>query len=286
MIDFHSNILYLLATWHSDHASNSEINSRILVRNPLNSQLTEILRELTKSDEFRIGDKFRSERQISERFDVSRFTSNKALSNLVAEGVLSFHKGIGTFVKDTKKDSHITGVSGSFINKTLAAGKGPSTRLLSFTRIESKTMPAHVAARFAVSPGEEIVVVARLRLADDVPMILERHFFRAQVLSGLEPEDVRVSIPDFLTKKHRQKFFTLEETIRTLVIRGQDASLLGVAPGEPGFLMLSLARNRNDGLLYFAEVIYRGDAYEFHNRLGPMQRTHSLDNESAEFGAD
>ena len=261
------------------------MTSRKLVRNPLYVQLKEILKELTKSDEFRVGDKFLTERQISERFDVSRVTANKALSNLVAEGVLSFRKGIGTFVEDMTKDSHFQGVSTSFTNKTLAAGKRPSTRLLGFTRTKTENIPDHVAARFPVSPGEEIVIVERLRLADDIPMILERHFFRVQILPGLAPEDVRVSVYDMLTKKYHQKFSTLEETIRATVIKGQNASLLGVAHGAPGFLMFFMARNRDEDPLYFAEVIYRGDAYEFHNRLGPIQKTHAPDDEPAEFNA-
>lgn len=121
------------------------------------------------------------------------------------------------------------------------------------------------------------------RLADDVPMILERHFFRLQILPGLSPEDVRVSVYDMLTKKYQQKFSTLEETIRTIVVGGQNATLLGVAQGTPGFLMFFMARGGNDEPLYFAEVIYRGDAYEFHNRLGPIQKSHTLKEGPEEF---
>jgi GntR family transcriptional regulator len=261
------------------------MTSRKLIRNPLYVQLKQILKELTKSDEFRVGDKFLTERQISERFDVSRVTANKALSNLVAEGVLSFRKGIGTFVEDTTEDSHFPGVATSFTNKTLAAGKRPSTRLLGFTQISSESLPTHAAARFPVSPGEKIAVVERLRLADDVPMILERHFFRLHILPGLAADDVRVSVYDMLTKKYHQKFSTLEETIRTVVVEGQNAGLLGVVQGTPGFLMFFMARNEDEEPLYFAEVIYRGDAYEFHNRLGPIQKTHTLNEGPAEFSA-
>jgi GntR family transcriptional regulator len=261
------------------------MTSRKLVRNPLYVQLKQILKELTKSDEFRVGDKFLTERQISERFDVSRVTANKALSNLVAEGVLSFRKGIGTFLEDTSKDSNFPGVSTSFTNKTLAAGKKPSTRMLGFARTRTENLPAHVISRFPASPGEEIVRVERLRLADDVPMILERHFFRSAVVPGLAPEDVRVSVYDMLTKKYHQRFSTLEETIRTVVLGGQNAHLLGVAHGTPGFLMFFMTRNLDNEPLYFAEVIYRGDAYEFHNRLGPIQKTHTLEEGPAEFSA-
>jgi GntR family transcriptional regulator len=259
------------------------MTARKLVRNPLYVQLQQILRELTTSDEFRVGDKFLTERQISERFDVSRVTANKALSNLVAEGVLSFRKGIGTFVEDATKDSNFPGVATSFTNKTLAAGRRPSTRVLRFARTTAGSLPAHATSRFPVSPGEEIAVAERLRLADDVPMILERHFFRLAVLPGWSEEDVRVSVYDSLTKKYRQKPSTVEETIRTAVVRGQDAALLGVPAGTPGFLMFFMARNQEEEPLYFAEVLYRGDAYEFHNRLGPIQKKHAAEEEPAEF---
>lgn len=257
-----------------------------LVRNPLYVQLKQILRELTQSDEFRVGDKFLTERQISERFDVSRVTANKALSNLVAEGVLSFRKGIGTFIEDAQNGGEFAGVPTSFTNKTLAAGKKPSTRLLCFQRVKGENLPGHVRRRFPVSDGELIVTVERLRLADEVPMILERHFFRAQLLPGFCPDDVKVSVYDSLTKKYHQQFSSIEETIRTLVVGGKNASLLCVRDGTPGFLMYFMTRNQEQAPLYFAEVIYRGDAYEFHNRLGPIQKTHSAEEDPAEFSED
>jgi hypothetical protein len=46
-----------------------------------------------------------------------------------------------------------------------------------------------------------------------------------------------------------------------------------------------MARNHQHAPLYFAEVIYRGDAYELHNRLGPIQKTHSADETPAIFKA-
>ena len=114
---------------------------RIIVRNPIYLQLKDILEELTKSDEFHVGDKFLTEREISERFDVSRVTANKAVASLVAEGALAFRKGIGTFVEDRTKDGHFSGVHISFTNKTLAAGKRPSTRILSFSEFRRRTFP-------------------------------------------------------------------------------------------------------------------------------------------------
>jgi DNA-binding GntR family transcriptional regulator len=57
-----------------------------------------------RRDRVRVGDRFLTERQVSEQFGVSRATANKALANVVAEGVLEFRKGVGTFVREPLLD--------------------------------------------------------------------------------------------------------------------------------------------------------------------------------------
>ena len=259
--------------------------SRKLIRNPLYEQLRQILKELITSDEFGVGDKFLTERQISERFDVSRVTANKALASMVAEGVLSFRKGLGTFVRDAAPDSRTPNVATSFTNKTLAAGRRPTTRLLRFEHSSAESLPARVRQRLPVDPGEPMIIVERLRLADEVPMILERHHLRARFLPGLAPEDVVVSLYDTLTKKYRLSLAVMDETIRTSVISGGNAALLGVPEGTPGILMHFMPSTAEGVPVYFAEVLYRGDAFEFHNRLGPIQRTHSVAEDPGPFSA-
>ena len=259
------------------------MTTRKLDRSPLYAQLKLILLELVHSDEFKVGDKFLTERQISERFDVSRVTANKAISSLVSEGILSIRPGIGTFVKDTSMESKFPGVFTSFTNKALAAGRKPSTVLLRFDHANARDLPLRVRRNFKVDDSEEMIIVERLRLADQVPMILERHFFRCRLLPGLLPEDVLVSVYEMLTHKYHLTMSEMVETIRTITIKSRNAILLGVASGTPGFLMFFMPLNEQGIPVYFAEVIYRGDAYEFHNRLGPIWRSHSIDEDPGDF---
>ena len=55
--------------------------------------------------------------------------------------------------------------------------------------------------------------------------------------------------------------------------------------GTPGFLMFFIPINEQGMPIYFAEVIYRGDAYEFHNRLGPIWKSHPIDEDPGDFRA-
>jgi GntR family transcriptional regulator len=58
-----------------------------LERSPVYQQLNARLRASLAKD-YRNGDRFLTEREISESFRVSRATANKALASLVSEGVL------------------------------------------------------------------------------------------------------------------------------------------------------------------------------------------------------
>src|ERR1017187_10449609 len=62
-------------------------------------KLQELLREAIESGEFAEGEQFLTERQVVDRYRVSRPTANKVLSGMAAEGLLEFRKGVGTFVR-------------------------------------------------------------------------------------------------------------------------------------------------------------------------------------------
>jgi len=63
-------------------------------------QLKAKLLELIKDGAYKAGDRLPAEPQLAEDFGVSRMTANKAILELVAEGVLSRRKRHGTFVSD------------------------------------------------------------------------------------------------------------------------------------------------------------------------------------------
>ena len=108
-----------------------------LVREPIYQQLTTRLRQLVRSGEFPPGSQFLTERQIAERFGVSRSTANQSLASLVSEGQLDFRKGVGTFVRESRLDYDLRSLV-SFTDKARASGAAPSTRVLAFSRIEAR----------------------------------------------------------------------------------------------------------------------------------------------------
>jgi GntR family transcriptional regulator len=241
-----------------------------LNREPMYQQLNQLLRSLVGSSEFPVGQQFLTERQVSERFEISRATANKALSNLVAEGLLTFRKGVGTFVSSRSMDYNLRALV-SFTEEAIAAGKRPETRVLAFEQVAASAAGEEIAHALQVSDQDPLWYVERLRLADDLPVILERRHIIARHCPSLKNSDVAGSLYKVWKEQCNLDVEGAEETIRAVNIGRGEAKALGTRQNTAGLRVTSVGFLRGHQPLWFERTLYRGDAYEFHNRLGGIQ---------------
>lgn len=233
-----------------------------LVREPMYQQMNEILRALLKSGEFAQGDQFLTERQIAERFKVSRPTANKVLAGMVSEGLLEFRKGVGTFVSAPRLNYDIQSLV-SFTEKAKEAGKTPGTRVLEFRKLKAAEVEAEIAERLQVDRNRELIAIARLRLADGVPVILERRWVPADIFPGLSRQELRGSFYALCREKYGLSIEESDQTIRAVKLLGQEAKVLEAGKGSPGFLV-SATGYSGARAAWWERTLYRGDMYEFH----------------------
>lgn len=255
-----------------------------LVKEPVYMQLSAILRELINSRQYGVGDQFLTERTISQRFDVSRVTANKALAKLIDEGTLELRKGIGTFVCDQPKHfptSHLV----SFTHKMLASGKKPSTQVLQFKTVRSGEVAAEISKNLDLDAAEKLYYMKRLRLSDDIPLILESHYLRERFCPGLGRDALKGSLFDIMTKVYKLNIAGVDETILATTILGENSELLNVQNGDAGFFMYVIGYNDTKIPVWIANVIFRGDVFELHNRRGPILSETSKFDISVEFKA-
>jgi DNA-binding GntR family transcriptional regulator len=241
-----------------------------LVRAPIYQQLNQALRNLLRSGEYKVGDQFLTERQVSERFDVSRATANKALSNLVSEGVLEFKKGVGTFVRGGVLDYDLRSLV-SFTEKALAAGKTPSTKVLCLEALIAKDADLDLESRLHVRPNQVVYYLERLRLSNGQPAILEHRYVVTKFCPDLSREALAGSLYNLWTERFKLDIVGADQTIRAISILGEEAERLDVADGAAGFQVTSTGYLSGGVPLWWERTVFRGDAYEFHNRLGPIQ---------------
>lgn len=237
-----------------------------LIRAPVYLQLNRLLRDLIRRGEFRPGQQFLSERDVSRRFGVSRVTANKSLSQLVMGGDLDFRKGIGTFVRDGRLEHDLQSLV-SFTRKAEAAGKKPMTRVLSFSATTAADATAEVRDALRLSVEDPLVYFERLRLADGIPFILERRHVSARLCPGLTRRRVAGSLYALFTGPCGLAVTSASQSIRAVNLAPGDAARLAVPPGSAALRVRAVGWVP-EGPLWFEDTLYRGDLYEFRNELG------------------
>jgi GntR family transcriptional regulator len=240
-----------------------------LQRSPVYQQLNDQLRSALAS-EYECGDRFLTEREIAAQFEVSRATANKALASLVSEGVLEFRRGIGTFVRRDVIDYDVQSLV-SFTEKARAAGKKPVTELITFGEISATETSEEIQKALSVSGDELLWELERLRLADGTPVILEHRYIIQQQCPKLTKSQAEGSLYRAWTKTHGLSIAGADEIIRAVLVTTGEARQLKVAARSPALEVIAVGRLDNNSPLWWERTLYRGDQYEFHSRLGPIQ---------------
>jgi len=240
-----------------------------LIRSPVYQQLNQRLRSALATD-YRSGDQFLTEREVAEKFNVSRATANKSLASLVSEGFLEFRKGIGTFVRRDVIDYDVRSLV-SFTEKARAAGKKPSTELITFGKLTAAEVNESVRTALSVDDDSLIWELERVRLADNVPVILEHRYVIHRHCPKLTKSQAEGSLYRAWTESHGLKVAGANEVIRAVLLTTQESQRLQTIARSPALEVVSVGFLQDDSPLWWERTLYRGDQYEFHSRLGPIQ---------------
>lgn len=222
---------------------------------PLYLQLEAVLREALTSDTWKAGEAMPPERELANKFGVSRLTLRKALERLEAQGLVQRRQGSGTYVAPRLEQplSTLTG----FSEDMRARGLEPSLRWLK--RGLFTASPEEVLA-LSLSPGEKVARLERVRSAQGEPMAVERAALPAHLLP--DPEQVKESLYTYLESKDLRPARALQR-LRSVAASRQEAELLGIRPGEPVLYIERLSYLADGSVLEFTRSHYRGDRYDF-----------------------
>ncbi|HET7269397.1 MAG TPA: GntR family transcriptional regulator [Oleiagrimonas sp.] len=196
-----------------------------------------------------------SERKLAEQLALSRVTVRKAISGLVADGVLMQRHGAGTFVAEriVKPMSRMT----SFTEDLRARGLNPRSVFLE--REVGEVTPEEAMA-MNLSPGAEVARLYRLRYGADEPLAIERSSIPSDVLT--DPARVTDSLYAVLEALGCRPVRGLQR-LRAVNFGAEQARMLKVPVGSAG-LALERRSFLDDGrVVEFTRSWYRGDVYDF-----------------------
>ncbi len=221
-------------------------------------QLKEIIRDMVERDELGEGNPIPPERELCERFGISRMTARQAVVELVNEGLLYREQGRGTFVAGKKVQQEAERLR-SFTEDMRERGLEVSSTIL---EVEVESAGPVVARLLRVVPGEKIVRLRRVRSADGEPMALETSHLLHDVASVILDSDLSThSLYDELRRKAGLKISRAEQSYEATLINELESEHLRVPSGNAALLIERVTFDANACPFEYVKSTYRGDRY-------------------------
>lgn len=232
---------------------------------PLYQQLADILRERITSGELRAGDRLPTEQSLSRKLAIGVSTVRTAYAQLVSEGIVSRRAGRGTFVSEPKLSRQLDGIY-NFTSEIRRSGRRPSSQLVSFRKIIPDTEIAHV---LHLSVTDTVWEIRRLRLADDIVIMLENSSIPTRLCPNLTESDVKDSLYERVTALSGSAPAEAHEVHEAVVITTAEAKLLERKAGAAAFLITRTTVNGRGDVIEYCKSVVPGDHTRYEMVLRP-----------------
>jgi GntR family transcriptional regulator len=131
--------------------------------------------------ELAAGARLPSEPELAAELQVSRATLREALRTMELEGLLRRRQGSGTFVAEHPRMATSLDVNFGVTDAIRAAGM---TAGIANARHWVEPVPAGEAALLELEPGQDVLVVERVRTAEGKPVVLSRDLVPSRLVGG------------------------------------------------------------------------------------------------------
>jgi GntR family transcriptional regulator len=232
---------------------------------PLYIQIKEMLEKQIRSGEYAIGARLPSERELAQRYEVSRMTARQALRALAQEGVTYSRVGKGTFVSAPKFNQELQSLT-SFSEDMRQRGITASSHVIS---AETHPAAAEIAKRLRLLPGAEIIVLRRVRLADNWPLALETTHIPHHLCPGLLEKHnfEHDSLYEVLRREYNWTLVWADQVIETRLPEESECRVLNLDQKTPILKFTRVTYNEHDEPVEFVRSVYRGDQYRLRTIL-------------------
>jgi len=233
---------------------------------PLYKQIKNILVEQVNNGIIGKGEKLPSERELCQKYKVSRITVRQALNELEKEGLVYRSHGKGTFVSQNRVEQPLFTFT-TFENSLLNKGIKPGTRFIDINFVENSYQLSRI---FEVPLSQNLAKITLLGLGDNMPMAFYSSYFEREL--GIKMKELAVS---YIEKGYSVTTFDLykyipgitsvvaDQTFEASIADSYIAKMLEIKKGSPVLIVESKVYSRDGKPLEYKTAVYRGDKYRF-----------------------
>jgi len=229
---------------------------------PLYAQVKEILGRQIRGGLYQPHQALPAERDLVDRFGVSRITVRRALADLVGEGLLYRRVGRGTFVASEPIVGTLTELTGH-LEELIRRNLRPEARVVE----PGATPPPPPEASAELGGVRQVVFVRRVVSVEGAPLLVLDICMPGDLGLRFDPQALTVEPINRLLEA--QGFYPLsgEQRIRARAVEAAEAVLLEIEPGTPVLEVTRTERTIGERGLLWSRAVYRGDRYQYVIRL-------------------
>jgi GntR family transcriptional regulator len=212
----------------------------------------------------KVGDQLPTEDSLIARFGVSRITVRRAIQNLVSRGLVEIRRGKGTFVAAPKITQDLKALSG-FVEDMHALGHKPTARVIGKDVVMANAI---VARQLALTRGERVVRIRRVRLADGIPLSFDETYLPLEIGQKIITNNLRAEpIFSLLERKYDVLLIEADYQLDAVAADREVAAALKVKQGSPIFRIERTSYSTGSHPVDYEKLHYRGDIVRFATRL-------------------
>jgi GntR family transcriptional regulator len=231
------------------------------------------LRQRIDRGEFPAGTRLPSEPELAAELQVSRATLREALRAMESDGLLRRRQGSGTFVAEHPRMANSLDMNFGVTDAIRAAGMRAG---IAHGRHWTEPAEAGEAALLALEPGQDVLVVERVRTAEGNPVVLSRDVLPADLV-GHRPQVAEQML-------RRSVYEVLERELGVIIHHGvarfrpvradhSVAGRLGVPRGELLLYLWQVDYALDGAPVLSSHEFHLADAFDFSVvRRGPGRR--------------
>lgn len=241
-------------------------------KGPKYYRIYENLLKKIQDGQFEDNDRFPSDTELVEEFDVSRGTVREAVKMLLMQGYLVRKQGKGTFVTYKKIEQNSDVLIG-FSELMKRHNIKPSAKIMLKEIIEP---PAEVKSLMQLKDSEKIVHIIRVRYGDELPLIIERSYFNYKYFKPIYSMDLENnSIFGLLYENTDTKLGEAIQRIEAISTGKEEERMLNVPVNTPLLLLKRLIQTKSGEHFQYSEDVYRSDRISFTTKTHPYDEDHT-----------
>ena len=209
-------------------------------------------------------DRLPSERDLCKLWGLNRSTLHSAIARLISQGSLYAVAGSGTYISEPKITRNLQDLK-SFSSVIEEYGRRLVTKVVSMNVIESNKL---ISQNLHVTLGYKVLELVRLRIVDDIPVLLEKSYINYQRYPGIEKHDFgRESLYSVLETKYNVSISKGEEKISITSVDKKEAELLSLSEKQAVFSLSGYVLDLSDIPVEYFKSLVRPDSVCFASEL-------------------